>query len=199
MVRIWNLTSGKLIVPLNHPQSVAHIELAPDGRELITGSDDGVLRAWDWRTAKLKDGWPPFPVPIVDFRVTADRRAVVTLGVRELQVSDWQTKTPVSPVWESRRDFNLAMEIPAAERRVIVGGFSGVLTGYDLEAMLTPATASVEDLLRLAELVSGRRIPSQGNVVPLSSSEWAERWRELRQQNPAFLAELLQSSSRPQP
>jgi hypothetical protein len=70
--------------------------------------------------------------------------------------------------------------IPAGDRRVIVGGFSRSLVGYDLKAMLTPATAPAEDLVRLAELAAGRRILSEGRVVPLSSSEWAERWQRLR-------------------
>jgi hypothetical protein len=34
----------------------------------------------------------------------------------------------------------------------------------------------------LIELAAGRRILSEGNVVPLNSAEWLERWQAVRQQ-----------------
>ena len=47
--------------------------------------------------------------------------------------------------------------------------------------MTTPMNVPTEDLVRLAELVSGRRILSQGAVVPLTTSEWLDRWQDLPQ------------------
>ncbi len=72
------------------------------------------------------------------------------------------------------------MGIPAGNRRAIVSGFSRSLVGYDLKTMGTPTSAPVEDLVQLAELAAGRRILSQGNVVPLTNVEWAERWQRLQ-------------------
>jgi hypothetical protein len=54
--------------------------------------------------------------------------------------------------------------------------FTSSLLAYDLETMLQPATGSAEDLVAFAEIVAGRRILSQGNVAPLTSAEWANRW-----------------------
>jgi WD40 repeat protein len=178
--RVWDLSTGKLVIALKHPQWVAQIQFAPDGRELITGSDDGLLRVWDWKSGQLKDGWPLHPSTVQDISFTADRRALVTIGHQELQVTDWRTKTPVSPLWNLKPNLNLAMEIPAGQSRVIVGGFSGSLVGYDLKTMVTPADAPMEELVHLAELAAGRRILSQGSVVPLNSAEWAERWQRLQ-------------------
>ena len=45
---------------------------------------------------------------------------------------------------------------------------------------MTPTTPSVDEMTRLAELAAGRRIMSQGSVVPISSTEWTERWEQLR-------------------
>ena len=45
------------------------------------------------------------------------------------------------------------------------------LVGYDLEKLTTPTALPRKDLVRLAEVAAGRRILSEGNVVPLSSSE----------------------------
>jgi len=195
--RIWNLTTGKLAVALKHPQWVSQIQFAPDGKELITGADDGLLRVWDWKAGTLKDGWPLRPATVQDIGFTADRRALVTIGHQDLLVTDWRTKTPVSPLWNLQSNLNLAMTIPSGDNRVIVGGFSGSIVGYDLKAMLTPTQAPAEDLVRLAELAAGRRILSQGNIVPLSSFDWVERWRQLQRENASLLSELAKSSFQP--
>jgi hypothetical protein len=48
----------------------------------------------------------------------------------------------------------------------------------------------MEDLAALAELAAGRRILSQGNVVPLNSAEWLERWEKVRRHGPAAVRAL---------
>ena len=122
-----------------------------------------------------------------DFAFTADRRWLVSLGSESLQVTDWRTKTAAGPLWNLKPSFNLQLAIPAGERRAIVGNFSGSLVGYDLEKMVAPTLGPTEDWEQLAELAAGRRILSQGNVVPLTSAEWAERWQRLQQDGSPFL------------
>jgi hypothetical protein len=46
--------------------------------------------------------------------------------------------------------------------------------------MVTPTSSSSDEMIRLAELAAGRRIMSEGRVVPLSTTEWADRWEQLR-------------------
>jgi tetratricopeptide (TPR) repeat protein len=191
--RIWNLATGKLVRGLKHPQWVAQIQFSADGDELITGCDDGVLRVWDWQAGKLKDGWPLLPSTVQDFRFLADHRALVLIGNLQMQMTDWRTKTPLTPSWDHRPDFDLTMEISAAADRAIVGGL-GSFVAYDLDSMLTPTTASTEDVVRLAELVAGRRILSQGNIVPLSGTEWLEHWDYLQRQDASRLLEAIQPS-----
>ena len=45
---------------------------------------------------------------------------------------------------------------------------------------MTPTDGTADELTRLAELAAGRRIMSQGSVVPISSAEWTDRWEQLR-------------------
>jgi hypothetical protein len=114
----------------------------------------------------------------------------------ELQVIDWPTKVPVSPRWTVDRFFMLRHEIPAGNRRVIVGGFSSALVAYDLETMQAPTTERVEDLVALAELAAGRRILSHGHVILLNSSEWVERWDKVRRKGIAPDAARKESQAR---
>jgi WD40 repeat protein/tetratricopeptide (TPR) repeat protein/tRNA A-37 threonylcarbamoyl transferase component Bud32 len=186
-VRVWNLATGKVLVPLKHPQWVDHLLFSDGGKELMTGGADGVLRAWDWQANKLQDGWPFTSTWLGEYCFTADRRWLVMIGADELQVIDWLTKTPVSPRWKTKPHSTASLKVPAGDRRAVTGGFSPWLVGYDLERMRTPATDQVEELVALAELAAGRRILSQGNVVPLNSAEWAERWDNVRQKGMAAL------------
>jgi hypothetical protein len=80
--------------------------------------------------------------------------------------------------------FNLAVPHAVStggwsSRRANVGGFPGRITGFDLQKTVAPTTESADDMTRLAELAAGRRIMSQGSVVPISSTEWTERWEQL--------------------
>jgi WD40 repeat protein len=185
VARIWNISTGKLVMQL--PDAVIRLQFSPDGTELITSCGDGRLRVWDWKAGKLKDGLSLHPSLVQDFAFTADRRWLVSLGTDSLQVTDWRTKTAAGPLWNLKPTFDLELAIPAGERRAIVGGFSGSLVGYDLEKMVSPAPGPTEDLVQLAELAAGRRILSQGNVVPLSSAEWADRWQRLQRDGSLFL------------
>ncbi len=174
--RVWDLKTGKLLARLRHPQWPTRVRFSPDGRELVTSCGDTTLRVWDWESGTLKDG-VSFPNVLHDFGFAAGRRWLVTLGPGELQVTDWQSRTAVGPPWGLRQSFGLELAIPGGDRRALVGAFADSLVGYDLEKMAAPAAGPVEDLVRLAELAAGRRILSEGRVVPLTSAEWAERWQ----------------------
>jgi WD40 repeat protein len=194
--RVWDLKTGDLVVPLKHPQWIGQLCFSPDGKELITAAADGVLRAWDWRVGKLLHGWPFHASGFNGFDFTQDRRWLVTINSTELQVIDWPTKAPVSPLWKVEPYSTVALAVPDGGRRAVAGGFSSSLVGYDLETMGTPATASIEDLVALAELTAGRRIQSQGNIVPLNGSDWLERWRMLQRKDSSSLLESLKPSLR---
>jgi serine/threonine protein kinase/WD40 repeat protein len=177
--RVWNLSDGKLLAQLQHPGNLSRIRFSPDGTELFTSCLDGMLRAWNWRAGTLTEGLALHSSMIMDFGFTADRRWLITLGHHGVQVTDVRTGTPAGPLWSLGRSIHLALVLPQGDRRVIIGGFSRTLEAYDLTAMTTPVSGAAEDLVRLAELTAGRRILSQGSVVPLTGAEWAERLKQL--------------------
>ncbi len=191
VARLWDLTTGKMLVRLQHPQTVIRLRFSPDGTELITSCNDGRLRIWDWAAGKLKDGLSLHPSLLQDFAFTSDRRWLVSLGTESLQITDWRTKTAAGPLWNLKPTFDLELAIPAGEHRAIVGGFSGSLVGYDLQTMTTPVSGTAEELVRLAGVVACRRILSAGNVVPLSSADWAQRWQRLQRDGGAPLLPAL--------
>jgi WD40 repeat protein/predicted Ser/Thr protein kinase len=180
VARVWDLRTGRPLARLSHPSQLSRVRFSPDGSELLTSCSDGMLRVWDWRAGELKEGLALHASALMDFGFTANHRWLATLSLEDLQVTDWRSKTPASPRWLLGKNVQVALAMPAGDSRVIVGGFSGSLEAFDLKAMTSPASGPAEELTALAELAAGRRILSQGSVVPLNSSEWSQRWRRLK-------------------
>ncbi len=55
-VKIWDLNTGRLALTLSgHRSHVASVRWSKDGKQLVSASWDGTLRAWDASTAYTKD------------------------------------------------------------------------------------------------------------------------------------------------
>lgn len=46
-IKIWNLETGKLMHTLDHPGRLFSISLSEDGKTMVSGGSDGVLRLWN--------------------------------------------------------------------------------------------------------------------------------------------------------
>jgi WD40 repeat protein len=51
VVKLWNVSDGRLIRTIPHPQQVTAVAFTPDGRRLITAA--GTIRSWDAETGRL--------------------------------------------------------------------------------------------------------------------------------------------------
>ena len=50
---VWDIITGKkLTVLLGHTDKARDCSFSPDGRKIVTGSDDGSLKIWDTNTGK---------------------------------------------------------------------------------------------------------------------------------------------------
>jgi WD40 repeat protein len=56
-VKLWDVTSGKNIASLEgHTNMVRCVAFRPDGKALVTGSEDGTIRLWDMATVLGRGG-----------------------------------------------------------------------------------------------------------------------------------------------
>jgi WD40 repeat protein len=53
-VKVWDFSTGKLLnTLLGHSDSVNTVIFSPDGKQLVTASDDKTVKVWDFSTGKL--------------------------------------------------------------------------------------------------------------------------------------------------
>ncbi|MEL6109684.1 MAG: hypothetical protein AAFU85_27050, partial [Planctomycetota bacterium] len=57
-LKVWDLESGKELASLaGHSASVRALALHPDGRRLVSGSNDSTLKVWDLESGKERRVW----------------------------------------------------------------------------------------------------------------------------------------------
>jgi WD40 repeat protein len=184
-VRIWGLADGKLVVPpLRHPRIVGAARFLSDGRQVMSASEDGVLRVWDWRSGQLLAGHQQFKSLFVDFALTSNQRTLIATGVDRTLVFEMGNGAWLAPPLPSSRGINLRVVVPRDDSRAIVSGFSGALVGHDLRDLLTPSTRTVEEIVLRAEVASGLRVHQTGSLVPLTADERAQRLDRLSRDYP---------------
>jgi len=192
---IWDAISGELACdPLVHPYHVISSRFSDDGERIVTSCRDGMARVWAWRSGKLAGPGLSHDTRVFNAHFCGRGAWVVTTGDDALlRFWDWRSghRIASSRLLTCREGSFVATPDGAF---AIVGGRpkSPLLNEFhiiDLQDTEMPDDLDhpLADLQMLAELVSGRRIHA-GGLVNLTSPEWLERWRTLREKHPKFLS-----------
>ncbi|MFF3316173.1 protein kinase [Streptomyces sp. NPDC003035] len=92
-IRVWDTESGRTLCEI--PEFTEMYDLSPDGRHLLTGAHDRVLRLWDVRTGACVHQLEGHPVSLAQVAFTADGRNIVSTDLR-----------PALRLWELDRDYD---------------------------------------------------------------------------------------------
>jgi WD40 repeat protein len=186
---VWDLMTGKELAKIEHPNWVNDVAFSEDGRRLLTACRDGSSRLWDWREGKLV--CPPMGrgSELYGGLFLPGTSAVATRGLeREVRIWDslhGKLLAPPLPLPIGGAHFRIGVG-----RQVLALGGSGKARVFDLSLLEddNPGRLSREQLRRFAEVQSIHTIHKGGDVVRLTTKEWLERWRQLREERPALMA-----------
>jgi WD40 repeat protein/tetratricopeptide (TPR) repeat protein len=180
--RVWEVATGRPVTPpMRHTACVFNAFFSPDGRLVATVSE--AIRLWD--AAAGTSVRPPlrFPQPARIASFSPDgRRLLVAWGSVGIsaglpgfaQVLDVVTGWPLSPPLYREGFIHDARFSRDGRRLVTTSGVGGALLGD-----LKPDDHPLEDLVRMAEILSGARVDASGAAVPIATSELPEAYEAL--------------------
>ncbi|HEU4560625.1 MAG TPA: NB-ARC domain-containing protein [Longimicrobium sp.] len=154
---------GLLRTLTGHRRQITAIVIPPDGRHIVSGAEDGLVRRWDLETGELihtygierhSQGWWREVVAI-----TPDAKRVVLTdnSLSMLEVQDLETGRRIG-VQRVRLGFRNLAAITPDGRRVVAVAENGTLNTWDIEAdQLRPLYRSHREVTALAVTSDGRR------------------------------------------
>jgi WD40 repeat protein/tetratricopeptide (TPR) repeat protein/tRNA A-37 threonylcarbamoyl transferase component Bud32 len=191
-VQVWDAATGRLLAgPFRREQEgwgwwYAHLD--PNGRRLltVTGGEHGAVgeREYDVAEARVWDvntGQPLTPPlghagTMYDVVFSPDGRVVVSCGSTATRAWEAASGQPVTPLFPQRG--NLSPD----GRRLLLS--SARLRDKAVLWELAPDDRPAEDLVRLGEVLAGRRVAVSGTLLPLTGAEYRGAWDAARSAHP---------------
>lgn len=150
----WNVDTGELLrIFHGETGNVRALDVAPDGRSLLTGGEDGVIRRWDLDNGQVVREFQ-LQGAITDVSHSPDGRYFVACAANEPRPRIWQIATAREVPDRSLAsvDQSLCIEFASDGRLVFVGGYlrdetdglqQGLVRRWELESRLhtEPAAA----------------------------------------------------------
>jgi WD40 repeat protein len=173
---VWDAESGQAWVALEHNDGVASSQFSPDGRWVLTASEDGSAGIWDAATGQLKVPFLRHDYQVLSAAFSTDNRLVITAS-RDHTARVWETESgdPVTPpLRHADRVYHAAFSRDGSH--AVTASRDGKVRIWDLH----PDSSPVADLEMLAQLLNSRQIDPAGGLVPIETATLREIWNMFR-------------------
>ncbi|MBI5774700.1 MAG: protein kinase [Verrucomicrobia bacterium] len=181
-VRQWDVHTGRAVTPpLEHNAEVDYAAYSPDGTRIVTASADNTARVWDAATGRAITPFLEHAGRVKHAAFSPDGHRIVTASWdHTARVWDTATGEPLTPPLEHKDRVEHAAFSPDG-RRVVTSSEDGTARIWSLPADDRP----VDDLARLAQLLSGRKIDAAGSFASVPLNQLLADWQALRAKYPA--------------
>jgi WD40 repeat protein/tetratricopeptide (TPR) repeat protein len=182
------LAGGSPLVRLEHHRNISFVGFSPDGNAVVTADEGKTARVWDAATGA--PATPPLEHEhwwVTSAAFSADGRLLATITINgAVQVWDVRTGAPVTPALKQADNrggtsYHLYGRVSFdAEARRLFSFVGGQMQVWDI----SPDDRPAEDLVLLAQLLSGHGIDDSGALVPLDAKTLRGHWERLRGKYP---------------
>jgi WD40 repeat protein len=181
--QVWDTITGRKVgLPLRHRDGVLYAAFSPDGRRVVTASEDRIAQVWETETGQRLGPRLVHRDEVFFAAFSPDGRWVVT-SCRDNTVRVWDASTGV-PITPRLPHPDLPLQarfVPNSRYLVTSRPGSAQTWWWELAEDRRP----VEDLMRLTRLLAGNQSDQTGSALPLTKSALRELWEQLRRQYPA--------------
>ena len=162
--------------PIPTRDAVEMVAISGDGQRFITKLADETAQVWNLQTGHTVG--PPLSIaPRPAVALSTDGRIALTTSLTAVHAWEAESGLPLGPPLPTAVSINLVQFHDPA--KVMALTQSGAVL-WDL----SPAPTTPGDLVRLAGLLSGRRITPDGAVVLISAEDLGRAWSDLHGQLP---------------
>ncbi|PYJ97842.1 MAG: hypothetical protein DME23_13560 [Verrucomicrobia bacterium] len=195
--QVWDVVTGEKVgEPFWHNDGVLFAAFSPDGKRVVTASEDRSAVVWEIATGKMAGSPLIHKHQVLEAHFSPDGRWIVSLDAEDtVQVWDAATSTPITPrlkhpfpVWDVQFIANGSRIVAKSEK---AGRWiDWQTTGNPQPALwriwdLTPDPRPVDELMLLSQMLSGHKGDQIGGGLPLENEALQIAWRKLSAQYPS--------------
>jgi len=175
--RVWDASTGELLIPpLKHGAGVLAVAFNLDGRRVVTASRDFTSRIWNAETGEPATAPLTHNETVVHAAFSPEGRRVAT-ATRDGLVRIWDAETgePISPPLDCFHPVRF-VSFNSDGSSVLAESDDGAVWLWPLRRDDRP----VEELGRIARVLSGHDIHPTSGSLPLDPTAMREAWESLR-------------------
>jgi WD40 repeat protein/Flp pilus assembly protein TadD/tRNA A-37 threonylcarbamoyl transferase component Bud32 len=192
-LRVWEISSGRSHVLTTRYDSRVPWSFSRDGRRVALRGEES--RLWEMATGKLLASYRSSDRRVNEIMLRLDNRWSdrdnnEAGGEYRAWLIEPSTGGPLTPMFRHDRTIR-AQSSSFDGRRLLTWGADRTARIWDI----TPDDRPAADLMRLAEVLSWRRLDSAGNIEVFPPEDWGRIWEELREKYPKTLTQATVSEA----
>jgi WD40 repeat protein/tetratricopeptide (TPR) repeat protein len=177
----WDAASGSRVGEFMSPgTAITLAAFSADNKLLVVAGADRTARVWSAETGKAVS--PPMkhrlPLSFVGF--TPDGKRVLTASGPEVGMWDAATGAVVTPLFKHGADGDVIKYVTLTKDGKLEASGGPGDARPAVARDVSPETRPVQDLIQLAQVLSGHQLDPSGSIVAMKDADVAESWVKLR-------------------